>query len=154
LAKKKKKKKATKGPKAATKEVSAGDVVIAAMRKQRYVTPRELQDAMAKGGYSANSYARGIAELRDSNHVVVWVWSEGAYTIKPSFMELFKWCLSNYKTVITVLRRTSGAMSLGKQLAKAIRAKAYQEAKEDFLRIYAHLMQMNGVAKDAERKAA
>ena len=151
---KKKKKKAKKAPKAATKEVSAGDVVVAALRKQRYVSPRELQDAMAKGGYSVNSYAKGIAELRDANYVVVWVWSEGAYTSKPSFMELFKWCLSNYRTVITVLRRTSGAMSLGKQLAKTIRAKAYEEAKNDFLRIYAHLIEMNGVAKQAERKAA
>ena len=136
------------------KDTKQVDVVLSLLRQHKYVSPSEMQDAMAKAGYSRRSYARGIADLRDLNYVVVWVWDQMAYTIRPTFIETYKWCLCNYKTVLTILRRSLSAFDSCGSLAQSIRAKAYQDAKVNFTAVYNHIKALNRTMKKSERKAA
>ena len=129
-------------------------VVLAILRKDKYVSPAEMQDAMAKAGYSRKSYAKGIADLRDLNYVIVWVWEQVAYTIRPTFIETYKWCLANYKTVMTIMRRSLGAFDFCGDISRSVRAKAYQEAKVNFTAVYNHIKAINRTLKKSEREAA
>lgn len=144
----------TKKAKKAEKESSSGDAALALFRGQRYVKPQELQLAMTDAGYSWRAYSGAIAELRDRNIVIVWVWEQKSYTIKPTFMQTYKWCLANYKTVLTILRRSAGAFDVGNLMAKTIKAKAYADAKSNFTAVYNFIKALNQKARQAEREAA
>jgi len=129
------------------KELSPGDAALKILRKQRYVSTDELKQAVEKAGYTWRRYSASIAELRDRDFVIVWVWELRRYTMKPNFVEVYRWCLSNYKSIATILRRTKPALGQGHALSKLLRQKVYDDAKKHFLAVYRHMKGLDATNK-------
>ncbi len=79
--------------------------------------------------------------------MIVWVWEKRCYTLNPTFHELYRWCLSNYRAVMTILRRTKPAMFEGNRMAKLMKQKAFQESKLYFLAVYRHMAALRATIK-------
>ena len=124
-------------------QTALSDVVLKLLRKKRYVHPDDLRKVVYKAGYLNKKYAAGMVDLRDRGFVVVWVWEKCCYTINPTFHELYRWCLSNYRAIMTILRRTKPALAKGNRMAKTVRQQAFQESKKYFLRVYKHMRALN-----------
>ncbi|KKN81547.1 hypothetical protein LCGC14_0318060 [marine sediment metagenome] len=88
-----------------------------------------------------------MADLRDRNFVIVWVWEKRCYTLNPTFHELYRWCLSNYRAIMTILRRTKPAMFEGNRMAKLVKQRAFQESKLYFLAVYRHMSALRATIK-------
>ena len=136
------------GPQPGTQQTALSDVVLKALRKKRYVHPTDLRKAVKKEGYKNEIYAPAMADLRDRNFVIIWVWEKRCYTINPTFHELYRWCLANYRAIMTILRRTKPALAQGNRMAKLMRQKAYQESKKYFLAIYRHMAALRATNKN------
>lgn len=129
------------------KALSPGDAALRILRKQRYVSTDELKHAMEVAGYTWRRYSASIAELRDRDFVIVWIWELRRYTIKPNFVEVYRWCLSNYRAIMTILRRTHPALTNGYVMARLLKQKAYDDAKKHFLAIYRHMRALDATNK-------